>query len=228
AESSAFHIEWRDRTVFIYPAQPGRATNLFVWTKRGRVVYELLPAATSIGGMDVTVDTRLPAPPDPPRPSISPRSAAKQIPADFLLRARAVDGRRKPPKHRASVSVRDVYREQDRLYLRYVIRNNSKKNLTLAEAPRVSVTPIANSPSFLHAGQPMQIAPQRAATLPGQGGSALPLLLRESLTTSLAPGASTIGIVGVRLPAQGTAPLVVRLVLPIRNASPLEATVIVP
>ncbi|MGH9655879.1 MAG: hypothetical protein ACRD6B_20740, partial [Bryobacteraceae bacterium] len=121
-----------------------------------------------------------------------------------------------------------VYRKQDRLYLRYVIRNNSKKNLTLAEAPRVSVTPIANSPSFVHAGQPMQIAPQRAATLPGQGGSALPLLLRESITTSLAPGASCTGIVGVRLPGQERSPLIIRLLLPAQDASPLAAAVVVP
>jgi hypothetical protein len=227
AESSAFHIEWRGRTVFIYPAQPGRATNLFVWTKRGRVVYELLPAATSIGGMDVAIDTRMPAPPDPPRPPIAPRPTAKQIPPDFLLRALAVDGYRKPPKHRASVSVRDVYRDQDRLYLRYRVLNNSKKSLIFRASPLVSVTPAASLSFSIPSDQPIEIAPEHAAVR-GPGGYALPILVQESRTTSLAPGESSIGIVGVRLPKQEASPFVTRLLIPIADAPPLEAAVVVP
>jgi hypothetical protein len=55
AESNAFHVEWRGQTVFVYAGQPGVATNVFVWTKQGRVIYELLPATADIAQMDVSI-----------------------------------------------------------------------------------------------------------------------------------------------------------------------------
>ncbi|MFL6446718.1 MAG: hypothetical protein ACJ746_03395 [Bryobacteraceae bacterium] len=57
AETKAFDIQWRGHTVFIRPKDTNQSTNLFVWTKEGRAVYELLPPADSIQNMDFSIDT---------------------------------------------------------------------------------------------------------------------------------------------------------------------------
>jgi hypothetical protein len=226
AESDNFEIEWRDNTVFIYPQRAGAATNLFVWTKRGRVVYEVLPPGSDIGQMDVSLDTRLPA---PPAPATAPK-VSEQIPADMIVRARTVDwaGSHKIPKHKACLLVRDAYREKDRLYLRYELQNNSAESLSLGP-PRVTAAPVATLPSPLRVGRVLEIAPDRAAALAGQPGDDLPVLVEESLPGSVAAGKTSVGIVGVRLPIASSGPaLLVRLWLPVRNGSPLLAVVVVP
>lgn len=226
AESDDFEVEWRDKTVFIYAQRIGPATNLFVWTKQGRVVYELLPPASHVSQMDVSLDTRQPA---TPAPTLAPHSA-EQIPADMIVRARTVDwaGSHKLPKHEVHLLVRDIYREKDRLYLRYQVQNNTSELLTLG-SPHVVAAPATALPSSLPAGRVLQIAPARAEALAGQGGEDLPVLAEESLAGSIAPGKTGLGIVGVRLPATSTrSAILVRLWFPVRNASPLLAAVVVP
>ena len=226
AESEAFQVEWRDKTVFVYAHETGPATNLFVWTKQGKVVYELLPPTTDISQLDISIETRLPA---PPTPAVAARPA-EQIPADLMLRARAVEwtGSHKVSKHGASLRVRDIYREKDRLYLRYQVDNNSSDSLSF-DSPRVAAVPAKTLPASLPAGKVVQIGLDRTAAVSEQGGEVLPALVEADLPRSLNAGQSGVGIVGVRLsPGSASSPaLLVRVWLPVRDEAPLLATVVV-
>src|SRR5438552_4319237 len=85
AGSSAFKIEWRENKVFIQPTEQTVATNLFIWTRSGRLNYELEPAGT-VEQMDFAIDqTPAPVAPAPvAKPSSSAASAS--IKQDTLLR----------------------------------------------------------------------------------------------------------------------------------------------
>jgi hypothetical protein len=225
AESEAFQIEWRDKTVFVYAHEAGPATNLFVWTKQGKIVYELLPPTTDLSQLDVSIETHLPSPPTP----VVAARPAERIPADLMLRARAVEwaGSHKVPKHVASLVVRDVCREEDHLYLRYQVDNNSSDSLSF-DAPRITAVPATTLPASLPAGKIVQIGLDRTMALGEQGVETLPVLVEADLPRTLSAGQSGVGIVGVRLSpgsASSTA-LLIRLWLPVRGEAPLVATVV--
>ena len=55
AGSQAFKVEWRENKVFIEPTEPNVSTNLFIWTKSGRLNYELDPAGT-VAQMHFAID----------------------------------------------------------------------------------------------------------------------------------------------------------------------------
>jgi len=61
AGSQAFRVEWRENKVFIEPTEPNASTNLFIWTKSGRLNYELAPAGT-VAQMDFAIDEPAPDP----------------------------------------------------------------------------------------------------------------------------------------------------------------------
>lgn len=227
AESNTFQVEWQDKTVYVYAQQTGAATNLLVWTKQGKVIYELLPPTSDVSQMDVSVETRLPA----PLPAVSPRPPVEQIPADMLVRARIVEwaGSHKTPKHAPALLVRDVYREKDRLYLRYQVENNTTESLSI-RAPRVVAAIAKTLPPSLASGRPVQIASDRGSGLvEQQSEEVLPLFAEESTPGSLAAGKTSLSVVGVELPAAVSHyALLVRLWVSVQNASSLEATVVVP
>src|SRR5207245_1769640 len=55
AGSQAFKVEWRENKVFVEPTEANVSTNLFIWTKSGRLNYELEPAGEVIR-MDFAID----------------------------------------------------------------------------------------------------------------------------------------------------------------------------
>src|SRR5207245_2839613 len=71
AGSQAFKIEWRENKVFVEPTEPNASTNLFIWTKSGRLNYELEPA-----GEVVRMDFAIDQPPLDPPASKAPTTAA--------------------------------------------------------------------------------------------------------------------------------------------------------
>lgn len=192
AENSAFDIQWRGHTVFILPKDTNQSTNLFVWTKEGRAVYELLPPADSIQNMDVSIDTYFPTHASAVKPAAAP--ASDPIPSDLLVRAQPVEWNPKRPKHGSHLLISDVYRCQDSLFLRYEVRNNSTTNLKVDETPVVT----AASVSHLPANKPVQLTSEKAATI--TTGAPLPLIADRASASLLAPGQSSRGVIGFHIP----------------------------
>ena len=71
AGSQAFKVEWRENKVFIEPTEPNASTNLFIWTKSGRLNYELEPAG-EVAQMHFAIDQ----PPIDPPTSKAPAAVA--------------------------------------------------------------------------------------------------------------------------------------------------------
>jgi hypothetical protein len=218
AENSAFDIQWRGHTVFILPKDTNQSTNLFVWTKEGRAVYELLPPADSIQNMDVSIDTHFPTHAPPVKPASV--TTVDPIPPDLLVRAQPVEWSAKQPKHGSHLLISDVYRRQDSLFLRYEVRNNGTANLKMDETPVVT----AASVSHLPANKPVQLTPEKAATI--TTGAPLPLIADRASASLLAPGQSSRGVIGVHIPL-GSTPLAVRVSMP-SSPAPLQALVVIP
>src|SRR5579885_1158827 len=218
AENSAFDIQWRGHTVFILPKETNQSTNLFVWTKEGRAIYELLPPADSIQNMDVSIDTHFPTRAPAVKPAAAP--ASDPIPSDLLFRAQPVESSAKQPNHGSHLLISDVYRCQDSLFLRYEVRNNGTAKLKVDETPVVT----AASVSHLPANKPVQLTPEKAAAI--TTGAPLPLIADRTSASLLAPGQSSRGVIGVHIPP-GQTPLAVRVSMP-STPAPLQAMVVIP
>ncbi len=121
---SAFTVERRENKVFVTPTDEGARTNLFIWTTGGRYAYELVPAA-DIDQMHFAIDQVATAVtfsiPAPPTAEVVPR-----LPVEMLTEAMPVSvmGERET-SGRVVVTLRDLYRKNHRLYLRYAVVNHS-------------------------------------------------------------------------------------------------------
>jgi len=218
AENSDFDIQWRAHTVFILPKDANQSTNLFVWTKDGRAVYELLPPAETIQNMDVSIDTHFPAHAPTVKPAATP--ASDPIPSDLLVRAQPVEWNAKQPKHGSQLLISDVYRCQDSLFLRYEVRNNGAANLKLDETPVVTAASVTHLP----ANKPVQLTPEKAGRI--TTGAPLPLIADRASASLVAPGQTSRGVIGVHIPP-GPNPLAVRVSMPSTPAA-LQAMVVIP
>jgi len=121
---SAFLVERRGNKVFVKPTEEGAQTNLFIWTGTGRYAYELIPAK-AVEEMHFAIDQESPvaAASVPAAVGVAPRPV---LPAEMLTEATPVSvyGERET-RGRVEVSVRDLYRTDNRLYLRYALINRS-------------------------------------------------------------------------------------------------------
>ena len=124
---SAFTVERRENKVFVTPTDEGARTNLFIWTSGGRYAYELVPAA-DIDQMHFAIDqvaTAVTSPvPAPAAAEVAQR--AERLPAEMLTDGVPVlvTGERET-SGRVEVTVRDLYRKNHRLYLRYLVVNHT-------------------------------------------------------------------------------------------------------
>jgi hypothetical protein len=123
----AFTVERRENKVFVKPVEEGVRTNLFVWTTASRFAYELVPAS-SVEQMHFVIDQQR----APVATSLSAQpendAAAKAIglPAEMLTEAAPIllAGKR-DMEDRVEITLHDLYRKRNRLYLRYSIINHS-------------------------------------------------------------------------------------------------------
>ena len=117
---SAFTIERRENKVFVTPTDEAARTNLFIWTSGGRYAYELVPTA-NVDQMHFAIDQA-----SEPVVAVvtTPAAPVERIPAAMLLDATPilVSGER-DTAGRVEVTIRDIYRKDRRLYVRYALFN---------------------------------------------------------------------------------------------------------
>jgi len=220
AGSPAFKIEWRENKVFVLPLEPEASTNLFIWTQSGRLNYELMPAGT-IERMHFAIDEKPAVEAAPPASQPTPAASVQQpkFPPEMLLSSTAVrmagNGRR-----RASVEVllRDVYRRDGKLYLRYTIRNHGRAVYRLSAPAMFLLRSPRTRQSLLTLSNTQLVG--KLAHINHEGESAVRMLHDEIEVKAVAPGETTYGVVAFEMPARAMAgePLVVRLAFP-RDAS---------
>jgi hypothetical protein len=224
AGSPVFKVEWRENKVFIEPTEANVATNLFVWTASGRFNYELDPAG-SVPQMDFAIDQ--PAVPPPAKPAAARDAVSREMrPAEVLLESRhlRIDGSM-PNKKGVTVLLNDLFEHKGQLFIRYTIRNDTKKAYT----PGIPQAVALNAPRYrrsLYALRDTELSPKEAARLKSSGETTVNVTNAAIRSPRIEPGQEISGIVAVRLPQQHGGPTVLRLVFLAASTGPVTATLV--
>lgn len=230
----AFRVESRDNKVFIQPLEGNVSTNLFIWTATTRLNYELVPAISDAGRMDFAIDYRKPqhAAELRPRPQSVKPAAQSELPTEILLHSTPVKlvGFPRSRQPRVDVTVRDIYRAEDQVFIRYTIENRSQSpyepsspSVVALQSPQCdrSLMTLANS----------QLSDEYLSHLHYDGMVAMPIVHDDTPATYILPGASRVGVITVQLAktrdAQpNSAPIVVRMVFPSDGPHQVIATLV--
>lgn len=202
ADPDSFEIERHDDKVFVKPLREGVSTNLFVWTASRELSYELDPAG-QLAAMDVLVRT------DPP-PNAHSSAQATAEPSDAEIRkiaslvlTQAMMGVEdiahdadKRSADRVQVTLDQVYRAKDRMYIRYSVVNQSQAPFRVT-TPDVTTALPTEQPVSLLSLKNHQITSRTFAAFRVKQGSNLPVVQAESVTRDLAPGEKTTGVISI-------------------------------
>jgi hypothetical protein len=217
AGSSSFRIEWRGNKVFVQPLDPEATTNLFIWTAAERLSYELVPAP-SVEEMHFAIDQ------EP-----SPKAAKAPIPEKTLEDSRAVQEQKlaaemvfsSTPVHlagqsknqdRVEIVLKDIYREKDRVCIRYAIQNKGRA-MYLPATPAVFALRSPRCSRSLYALSRSQVVGD-AIRITSQGLSPIKILSAETRENAIASGGTTLGLVEFELPSRTDSPAVVKFAFP--------------
>ena len=234
AGSQAFKVEWRENKVFIEPTEPNVSTNLFIWTKSGRLNYELDPAGT-VAQMHFAIDQPSPDPPAP-RATETPSGRGAGTAADPpsqtpAAKASMLGGKPvrlasyKVEKNRVQLLAKDLFRQADHLYIRYTVDNTTRSPYEMGK-PQVFFLQQPQVPTALTGRRDWQLTASEAERIDSQGQSSLEIIEQEVRSARVEPGQETVGVVGVKLPNDGRGPFVLRLVLPNYEQEEVTATVV--
>lgn len=224
AGSEAFKVEWRENKVFVQPTEPNAATNLFIWTASGRFNYELEPAG-AVTAMDFAIDQPAPRLPTS-KPATATPARAQEPPTDVVLGGKPVRmDRFKEPKNRVIVLLKDTFRHDNELLVRYAVLNNSKEAYD-AGRPLVFAL-VAQASQRLYRRTNSQLTDDEAEGLEGAEEKSLEVLDTRLRSERVEPGQETVGVVGVKLPAaKADSPTVLRLTFPDDGKGPITATLV--
>jgi len=233
AGSAAFKVEWRDNKVFIEPTEPGVSRNLFIWTASSRLNYEL-ESAGEVGKMDFAIDYPRPTPPPPAakvaNPSVSHVGGGDPLTRSYeigpMLGGRPVHSESvKASGHGVDVFLKDLFEQNDTLFIRYEIRNNSN-GVYVPGIPRVFALNGVHSPQCLVGLENSQLSEAEAQKLWAQKQMPLAILDGKLRSAHLAPGEETVGVVEVKLPPPSQKASVLRIDFSQDGRGPLAATLV--
>jgi Conjugal transfer protein len=230
----AFKVERRENKVFIQPLQENVATNLFIWTASTRLNYELVPAVSDAGQMDFAIDYRQPQPQaQVAQPKPAPVAVVSTVPNEMLLNSTPVRlvGGTAAAKADLGVLIRDIYRRQDEVFVRFSIENRSSQTLRAGTPAVVSLTGLKFDRS-LWAFQNAQLGMDYASRLKTHDAP-IPVKITqcEPGVAEVGPGEARIGLITLQLPqvnpnAKKTQPTVLKILFPIDRAGNLTATLV--
>jgi hypothetical protein len=228
----AFKVERRENKVFIQPLQDGTATNLFIWTATTRLNYELVPAISDPGQMDFAIDYKQPPRQSELQPPPSKSAAEPSVPPDMLLHGTPVKlvGFNHSKAPRVDVTIRDVYRTEDRVFIRYMIENHTATpyqpatpRVVSLKSPRCdrSLTSLTNS----------QLGDEYLSRLRSDGTETVSVMHAQS-PEGIRPGDTNVGVVAIQLlpmlddAKQNGMPTVLRIVFPADGERQVTATLV--
>ncbi len=226
AGSQAFKVEWRDNKVFVEPTEPNASTNLFIWTKSGRLNYELEPAG-EVAQMDFAIDQppiRLPAIKTPA--AVADPPSRKTDDESALLGGTPVQiSTYKAERNRVQLLIKDLFREDDRLFIRYAVENSTNRAYEIG-TPQVFLLDSPRGPKSLMYQRHLQLTDSEAGKIESVRQVSLDVIHGETRSAHVKPGEETVGIVEVRAPAGGRSATVLRLVLTDKSQGQITATLV--
>ena len=218
AGSPSFKIERRENRVFIQPLEEEASTNLFVWTSSGRWSYELVPAK-SVETMHFAIDQQVVGPTqteNSPIPSLdstpSPWSAEEMLLFSKPIRNLGV----KVSSTQVGIFITDVYRKDERVFVRYVIDNRTPRPYASA-IPEVFSLDSPRSETSLQAMRYSQLGPDIQKKIRSRGQTRVLIAECEVPSEPLPSGEMGSGILILQLPQSlsDPGPRVLQFVFPI-------------
>jgi hypothetical protein len=212
AGSSSFKIEWRGNKVFVQPLDPEATTNLFIWTASERLSYELVPAP-SVEKMHFAIDQEpslTAAKAAIPEKPVGDRPVAQEakLASDMLFASTPVRVAGQPKnRHRLEIMLKDIYRENNHVYVRYAIQNRGRATYSPG-TPGVFTLRSPRSSSSLYALTQSQLVGE-GIRITSQGQAPVKVLNAEVRGNAVAPGGTTWGLVEFELPSRTDGPAVV-------------------
>lgn len=185
---NAFTVERRENKVFVRPAEDGAKTNLFIWTSTGRFAYELFPAET-VEQMHFAIDQQPTAVAAiSSRPEGSPVKGAPPLPTDMLTKAKPIflHGKREM-QDRVEIALRELYRDGNRLCLRYAVINHSAHAYRTARPAVWRLAGIRSSQSLVGLGG-HQLDERLSRSLKAKHSSRLDVLVADQVAQVAAGG----------------------------------------
>jgi hypothetical protein len=228
AGSSSYKIEWRGNKVFVQPLEPEATTNLFIWTASGRLNYELV-AVQSVADAQFAIDEE-PSPKTasaadpPPKPATDTATTAKdKLAVDLLFASRPVRLVGQLKRNRVQVVLKDLYRSENRIYVRYAIQNDSPTAYEPG-SPAVFTLKSPHSSRSLYSLSTSQITSDRFR-ISADGQMAINAIEAQSPTSIVPPGGAALGLIAFELPraAQEAGPIVLRFAFPSDAAGEVSA-----
>jgi hypothetical protein len=222
--SPVFKVEWRENKVFIEPTEESVATNLFVWTASGRFNYELDPAG-DVPQMDFAIDQSTADP--PVNVSVNRVVPTRDpSPAEVLIEAKPVRLYGSiPEKNRIAVYLTDLLEHDGQVFIRYTIRNQTKKAY-VPGAPQVVALTTPRYRQSLYLLANCQLSPDEAARVKIGGETPVEVAKGEIRSSRIEPGQETTGIVAIPLPQGHKEPTVLRLVFLAGPKGAINATLV--
>jgi len=201
AGSTSYKVEWRGNKVFVQPLEPDAETNLFIWTRSGtRLSYELAPAG-AVERMHFAIDQEpvvmAAAPPQPAPAAVAEKSAIpremlyKSIPVQFAGTAGG--------KAKVAVELRDFYEKDEKVYLRYAIRNNGQSAYQPGD-PTVYSLQAARAPVSLISLRRTQLGESFGSHVTAKSKEELKVVHSELEANVIEPGGATIGFLAFERP----------------------------
>ena len=228
AGSPAFKVEWRENKVFVQPTEAKLATNLFIWTASGRMNYELEPAG-SVEQMDFIIGQPGSGPlsaPAAPKSKIATTEKSQPVQTAALLGGKPVRmDSFKEPKNKVIVLLKDIFQQDQQLFIRYAIRNDGKETYEPGK-PQVFTLDVSHSADLYHFVN-YQLTDKEARQLKGADQNPVEVLDVQLRSPHVAPGEETVGVIGMKLPApESNGPKVLRLMFPADGHTKVEATLV--
>jgi hypothetical protein len=230
AGSSWYKIEWRGNKVFVQPLEPEAATNLFIWTASGRLSYELT-AVPSVADAEFAIDqepgaeTAKVAPPPQPAADSGSTEQAK-LASELLLASHPVRLAGELKRGRVQVLLKDVYRDNSRLYVRYLIRNEGRTAYQLA-CPDVFTLRSPRGPQSLYALAGSQLAGD-LARVTAEGQAPVQVVNAETRASTVLAGGAALGLVAFDIPSWSitSTPTVLRFAFPSDSVGEVTALLV--
>jgi hypothetical protein len=222
--SSSFRVEWRGSKVFIEPAEPGVATNLFVWTPSGRFNYELDPAG-GVPRMVFAIDQPAPSPPKVKMAGMKIKRPADPLPDEVLMDMTPVQllGRISG-KNRVSVRITDLFEQNGQILIRYSIRNDAN-HVYLPGTPQAVALKNPRYNQSLYTLRDYELAPKESARLRSDGVT-LVEVTKADAHLEIKPDEAATGIVTIKLPSVDREPTVLQLNFLAGPDGPVRATLV--
>ncbi len=232
--SDDVRIEWHGNTIALKPVRQGQSTNLFVWTEHTQSTYEILPpgevtsAAFVIdqtnGGRDVNKPAEAQAESQARISESEIQKAADTLIAQAMLQGSAVNSHGvKEAKDHVNVTITEVVRDKDALYVRYTVSNPGQHPYRVSDPEVFSFTPAVAS-NVAGSLKGLQVPEQKVEAL--GSGTTSNLTVREGRISNrdVNPGQTVEGVLCFKQPDEQ--PQIYRFVFANDESHPVSAAAV--